>query len=83
MLHDRDQWHHGHVKKTTVMLAAAAMAFSLSGLLGMRAASFDWAGATGDSFDWAHLTGDSFDWAGATGDSFDWAVADPTVDTGA
>ncbi|WP_114201826.1 hypothetical protein [Janibacter anophelis] len=71
------------MKKTTVMLAAAAMAFSLSGLLGMRAASFDWAGATGDSFDWAHLTGDSFDWAGATGDSFDWAVADPTVDTGA
>ena len=67
------------VKKTTVMLAAATMAFSLSGLLGMHAASFDWAGATGDSFDWARQTA-SFDWAGGTDGSFDWASATASFD---
>jgi hypothetical protein len=59
------------------MLGLSALALSLSGLLGAStAASFDWAGTTGDSFDWAASTA-SFDWAGATGDSFDWAAADP------
>ncbi|SMC31224.1 hypothetical protein SAMN06296429_10125 [Janibacter indicus] len=43
----------GLVKKITIMLASATMAFSLAGLLGFRAASYDWAGVTEPSWDWA------------------------------
>ncbi|WP_159451119.1 hypothetical protein [Janibacter indicus] len=41
------------MKKITIMLASATMAFSLAGLLGFRAASYDWAGVTEPSWDWA------------------------------
>ena len=66
------------VKKTTVMLGVAAAAFSLSGLVGMNAASYDWAGVTDDCYDWAGLKASSYDWAGAQANSYDWAGADPT-----
>lgn len=53
----------GLVKKITIMLASATMAFSLAGLLGFRAASYDWAGVTEPSWDWAGVTDSSWDWA--------------------
>lgn len=55
------------VNKITVMLASAAVALSLAGLLGFRAANYEWAGP-GDNWEWA---GDA-----SAGDTWDWALPD-------